>query len=656
MKRNLFFPIALALAVALHSPSAAADNAEQPSHSLSPNSPPLLVFRLSYAPLAADLLSTRQVDALGLDDRDYSGEIPGVGVRLASLRGFLDALAEEGAEYFWYCLAQQGSSLASQTGAMGWEGGLSVEKDDPAGTAAWLEKAGLSTRQRLVEIATLNEHRRRMTISRDEKARRELLEGPDRSDPWRSGLRRFLERDYAGIWLNPRPLLGVASLFTGIDFRTAMGAYRLSIPTSIQLDLFDTDGDLGVSLLVENVLSEEYRFDRADASVVRQRKDALAEVTIAPPPGLRKVATASPHLIRALSGMNIDIAPLAPQSVNIALWRDEDGELRWSAACLMPKAADFRKQFQRVLYLLERLSSVAPSPLSMYAAESPHGDALTRLEADGISVTMGLVEMETREGSHAVLLLSGREKDWPNPLDLEVSVEKSAPLLAWRIKPDAHMRGLALSSLLSLAKDRGLPVSEAQLDALLPDEDNGEVAADGADIELISRHGLTPLLLPLAGDVWSCLRRPDGDAGMRLAAERLRFLLDVISQSRFRRLDAKGMPEERLPDSLSQLALNDPETRRWMDSLFGAFRGDYRPTSAVLEEIASGKALNGVGYRITLDGQVWYLTAETRSGPFLRIDYRGRISRRGKEGWEEYRESRFNWHCLEKLSWSAAGF
>lgn len=646
--RLFLFVIALTAAPNFIFPVMAAD-AETPA--LKPNAPPLVVARLSYAPLVDDLLNTRQFDALGLQDRDYSGELPGVGVRVASLRGFLEALAGEEAEYVWYCLAQQGSSLASQTGAMGWEGRLSGPAGDPAGATAWLENAGVSPRRRLVESGRLTDKRSRVTISRDEKARRELLEGSLDGDAssWRYGLNRFLERDYAGIWLNPRPLLGIASLFTGVDFRSVMTAHRLSIPTSIQLDLFDNDGDLGLSLLAENILSEELRFKKTTVSVVRARDDALLEVNIVPPADLWNKAASSPQIVRALSGLNIDIAPLTPRSVAVVFWRGEEGRMRWSAACLMPDADEFSKQFQRIRYLLERLSSVTPPVISLESASSPRGDALMRVEAQGVAFVAGLAEMEYKRKNRAVLLLSGREEDWPDAGDLRMRDDGQSALLAWRLKPDAHLRRLILSSLLEHASDHGAPISAPQLDAMLPDGDSGTLDIDGADATLVSRNGMLPFLLPLCVDAAALLRQPTDDKAVRMIADRLRFLLDIISQIRFRRLDAAGSPEERWPDSLSQLPLNDADMRRWMDSLFGVFHGDYRPTLAVLQEIATGARLDGVIYRIVPEGQVWYLTAETREGPLLRIDYRGRMSMHAGDGWTEYREKSFSLDSLERF-------
>lgn len=646
--RLFLFVIALIAAPSFVSPAMAAENA---TPALRPNTPPLLVARLSYAPLVEDLLNTRQIDALGLHDRDYSGELPGLGVRVASLRDFLEALAGEEAEYVWYCLAQQGSSLASQTGAMGWEGELSVTAGDPASATTWLENAGMSPRRRLVESNRLTGKRSRLTISRDEKARQELLEGSlgGEANSWRYGLNRFLERDYAGVWINPRPLLGVASLFTGVDFRSTMNAYRMSIPTSIQLDMFDNDGDLGLSLLAENILSEELRFKRTTVPVVRTRDDAILEVDIVPPAGLWNKAAASPRIVRALSGLNIDIASLMPRSVAVAFWRGEEGGMRWSAACLMPDAGEFTKQFQRIRYLLERLSSVTPPVISLESAASPRGDALMRVEAQGITFVAGLAEMEYKRKNRAVLLLSGREEDWPDAGDLRMRDDGQSALLTWQLKPDARLRRLLLSSLLTHAADYGVPVSAPQLDAMLPDGDSGRLDLDGADATLVSRNGMLPFLLPLCVDASSLLRQPADDKAVRMIADRLRFLLDIVSQIRFRRLDAAGLPEERWPDSLSRLPLSDAEIRRWMDSLFGVFHGDYRPTSAVLQEIASGARLDGVLYRIAPEGQVWYLTAETREGLHLRIDYRGRMSMNAEKGWTDYREKSFDLDSLGRF-------
>lgn len=646
--RLFLFVIALIAAPSLVSPAMAAENT---TPVLRPNTPPLLVARLSYAPLVEDLLNTRQIDALGLHDRDYSGELPGLGVRVASLRDFLEALAGEEAEYVWYCLAQQGSSLASQTGAMGWEGELSVTAGDPASATTWLENAGMSPRRRLVENNRLTGKRSRLTISRDEKARQELLEGSlgGEANSWRYGLNRFLERDYAGVWINPRPLLGVASLFTGIDFRSTMNAYRMSIPTSIQLDMFDNDGDLGLSLLAENILSEELRFKRTTVPIVRTRDDAILEVDIVPPAGLWNKAAASPRIVRALSGLNIDIASLMPRSVAVAFWRGEEGRMRWSAACLMPDAGEFTKQFQRIRYLLERLSSVTPPVISLESASSPRGDALMRVEARGIAFVAGLAEMEYKRKNRAVLLLSGREEDWPDAGDLRMRDDGQSALLTWQLKPDTHLRRLLLSSLLTHAADYGVPVSAPQLDAMLPDGDSGRLDIDGADATLVSRNGMLPFLLPLCVDASSLLRQPADDKAIRMIADRLRFLLDIVSQIRFRRLDAAGLPEERWPDSLSRLPLSDADMRRWMDSLFGVFHGDYRPTSSVLQEIASGARLDGVLYRIAPEGQVWYLTAETREGLHLRIDYRGRMSMNAEKGWTDYREKSFDLDSLGRF-------
>lgn len=630
------FPLIAAFFACL--PFMGAAEAAEPEHALQPAAPPLLVARLSYAPLMEDLRGTRQAEAFGLNDRDYSGEIPGMSVRLESLDAFLRELIDMKAENVWYCLAQQGSSLARQTGAMGWEGEFG-RNSDPRRPTLLLKRFGLDEGKRTAaELDPQKRDRARLTLCRDKEARTALLQAPPAESDWRFGLNRFLEREYFGVWINPRPLLGMATLFTGIDFRTALSSMNLNVPTSIQVDAFDTAGDLGLALRAEGVLPKVWDAAREPVHMAAGRPDALATIILAPPEEILLPFLKSERLATALFALNVKATPLIPETITIDIWRGNGETLLWEAHILMRDAVQSREQFLRAWSLVESIGSGPQAALPVTRAQS--GTSWT-IEYDGGSYRVTLIEAQTADGPKTLIRVAN-EQEKPFNQEAPKIIRTSSPkILSWSVAPDPVARERIIQELSSLADKHGVPVSPAQIEAAMPSADNGWIDASETGLELVSNRGMLPLLLPLLYETKERWRDAWRISEEELTAKRLRFLLGVASQFQFWQMAVLDARSPNLPKSLATLPLDDMRMRRWLDGLAGSFPGDYRTVSAALDEIAAEKPIDDVRYACVSDEGRWRLVAERDGAPMLRIDDRGIMEKNMDGEWVEYRDSLF---------------
>ncbi len=392
----------------------ASARAGEPSPLLSPGEQPLAVVHADRASIAAEILQTRQLRALRLDARDFSGRLPGMDVTVASLKNFLSALAAANATDLWYALLQDGGTIREQTAALGWTTPASDKTTPPApaettgGTAGETigERVGKITGETVGEIpgeitgGTPNTERLasgalRTTIARDAATRESLHAGAlARPAPWRASLSRFLARrdDTAGILASARPLTGFAALAGGIELRPLCARYGLSFPDSAQLELFNNAGDLGFSLRLNSLVPPDASAAPPQSSVRQTRltfrKEALVEVVVpAPERFFRRLPFESGLLALA----NLNRSALSPQAATAAAWRREDGEIAWAVVFLVADREAFRTQIRRVELLLE---SFPVFSVALADALSPSGHALRTVRAGNFTCAAGLASGE----------------------------------------------------------------------------------------------------------------------------------------------------------------------------------------------------------------------------------------------------------------------
>ncbi len=463
---------------------------------INPVKPPLAVVRAGEAATFLKILDTRQAKALELDKQDYSGLIPGVEARVDSLRSFLAALGYGQAENVWYCLSQKGSSLAHQSGAMGWDAADDQPAADSKQVVKWLDDMGFYANGLDVQSSPLNRRVARLSICQDAAARDGILNPTVLPrEEWREHLAEFMQGGYQtlGIWANTRPVLGLLSLLTGIDFRSKMSEHNLGVPVSTQVELFNNQGDCGFELRFNNLLPEEMKEDALPPLLLKSRDNALLEMNLPAPGGMYDLLEVDKDLFFVA---NLNIVPLIPRSINVAVWRKDSGALGWSLIGLMPEREQFVNQLKRLQSWLEYLAVVIPS-YRLGQEASPYGDQLWTMRTDEFSLAMGVVDIEVEGRNQALWIVSGSSADWPNPNAIQISQARTPCLVDWTANLDPETKKELAASLGDLTGRRGAGAFDARFfERLLPDRDAGLLSLEGKSLYMISRHGLLPALLP----------------------------------------------------------------------------------------------------------------------------------------------------------------
>lgn len=625
------------LSALLHAPTAVA--AETPQ--VNPLDQPLVVLRADDARYVEQVLDTRQAKALGLDKKDFSGTLPGVDARVDSLRALMAAMAYGKYANLWYCMLQEGSSLTKQTGAMGFDAVDAKPDAELPQVATWLKEIGLDIDGRDVELRKLGPDRLRLMISRDSQTRDAIVSGAKRGDAgWRGSLNSFLSspgpgvnRTSVGVWANTRPILGLLSLVTGIDFRAHMNSRNLDVPVSTQVELFNNQGDLGFELRMNNLLPADWRDSSPPPILVHSRKDALLELNLPAFGGIWELLNVEKDVFFLA---NINILPLVPRSVNMAVWRNDDGKLSWSLVALMANKQEFNAQLKRVHSWLQFLSAASSSTFGLDTVKSRWGDELWNIRLGEASMAAGVVDVDAAGANNAFLVLSGAVNDWPNPYDLSVEAGKEPCLVEWNAKLDPVTRRDLVATLADFARERGMKdFTSGVFEQLLPEVDAGSIGTDKNALVVRSLHGMLPLLIPGLLEMYN--HGVNKESEVRTVAGRLRFLLDVANQSRFRDL---GMTADRpvaLPESFEELASG--AVRRWLDAHFKNFPGEAYPVSSVIAGLAGGRPLDGFHYAIDTASGNWGMTADDDAGLRLRIDAKGQLFRQESGSWTPYQEA-----------------
>lgn len=632
---NRFLPLLLAF-LAVGASAASLDRTP-----INPVNQPLVVVRAANGDAIEAVLDTRQAKALELDKKDYSGPIFGVDATVDSLRAFAAGLAYGKAENIWYCLSQLGASLKNQSAGMGWDALDDQPDASPAQLAKWLAGLGLQVGDHDLEVRPLGPKRARIAIARDAETRNEIFGGAGGADNgWRDSLEEFLRYENPGlsVWANARPLLGLLTLLTGIDFRAKMNAHNMGVPVSAQIRLDNNKGDLAVWAKLNNLLPKEWPQSGDTPLIVETRTAPAVALNFPTPAGLWDILDLDKD---SLLLANIDILPLIPRSVNLSHWRDDAGSEHFSLVCLMGNKDKFNEQLKRIVSWLQVLSAFGSSSFSVQNAQSNWGDELWTVRIGADSLAIGVVDVEAAGKDNAFLVISATPQDWPNPNDFKVRPADNGMLVHWDVNLDPQTRSELIQSLADLSQERGARDFTADFfDRFLPDVDTGMVSMEGKSLSMYSTHCLMPFLVP---GVLEMLRKsvlPEAD-GVRKVADRLRFLLDLANQTRFRALTGPDAQPDKLPGDLSDLLLRDPDGQAWLDREFDRFPGAFEDLSQILRTLASGGRLDGYRYRIDNSPDGWNVTAQNGRGEQMRIDAHGNLSVLENGAWTEHRESFF---------------
>lgn len=604
---------------------------------LRPAEQPLLVLRAAKADAVSRLAGSSQARALGAEDGDFSGGVPGTAVRLESLRAFLGALGDKGTENVWYYLAQPGGMLSQPVGALGWRAAPGADND----SVAWLQSVGVSVSSGKFVTQNLPAGGKNVIIAADAPMLEKMSAGGRGGNEWRGSLARFLDDDDpdgVGAWFSTRPLLGIATLATGLDFRTLFRSAGLNLPHSARIKLAAGTDDLGVEVRLDGVFPEE---DRAEAVaggvlVVPAGENLLTLGVTAPEDICRLIDLPQ----AAFAAANLDRDAVIPESVTLSVWKSGGGDYRWLAVALMKDLPQSGNQLRRLALWLKSLAG-RQSALPRESAAGIGGDALRLGAGGGPSLFFKVADWkDAAGGDRACLLITDREDNLLHPGMLKARQGSGGSVVEWDIRLDAELRSRALAALEAAADGK---LRLANFNALLPREDTGHIGKHDGALVANSRTGLTPMLAPLFRDLGDALPRP-ANPMLKTASAQLRFLLEVAGQSRFRNLSmtdsARAWPEDWIG-----VVGNGATDRRWLDTAFSAFpRGPGgRPNSMILSQIADGQPVSGVLYRIAAGAEGWRIVALVDDAPTLRIDAGGRLEIARDGSWEAWEEPIVDW-------------
>lgn len=483
--------ICLPMASAVIPPAAfAGENMQYP---LNPASQPLLVVRTDKPSRFQELWNTRLARTLELGEKDFSGRLPGVNVKVASLKNFLAALSENNAEKFWYCLVQSGSSIAGQTGAMGWT--LAAQSSEEAESIFASLNMDASKRHVAFKTTPGKETRVAVTISRDTAAYDEILRQATRSNErWRATLDSFLAEDGDGVGLliNARPLFGLLSMAIGIDFRSELSRARFSFPESIHVELRNNRDDLGIVLQCPSLFPGDTLPPAPQPQTILTTREApLLALHIAAPEQLCALLRLDKLPVYLA---NINMQPLVPKTATLSLWLNERGELAWSLVGLMADGEKFSRQFRRVLEWLDVLDTAPSAKVRRTTTHSKSGEELVAVAHDAFSLVMGTAHAP--DGG-AFWIVAGSADDWPDAATFETRRENEASLIAFAARLAPEDRGIILSALAKRARQMGVRLpDDPELELLLPERDEGLLRIEGGSLRFESRHCLLPLLVP----------------------------------------------------------------------------------------------------------------------------------------------------------------
>lgn len=468
---------------------------EKNAYPVNPTEQPLLVVRADKAARFQEVLDTRPLRALGLSGRDYSGRLPGVDAKVESLKAMLTGLAEDNAENIWYCLAQSGS-IARQTGAIGWSTTAALPDTSREESERWFaSKLGLDVARRAIKALPLPDAAAGLIVSRDSAAYTELLGGGGRPDErWRTTLASFLAEDSKGVGLlvSGRPLLGMLSMALGIDFRSELSRTNLSFPESIQVEIFNTKGDLGFALQCNSLIPETALSPAPETQTILENETEALLTLHFPAPGQLSELFRLDDIPVFLA--NLNARQLIPETATLSIWLDVQGQPAWSFVGLMPDAQNFSNQLRRIYEWLDVFANT-PSPLVR------KGTATSASGQELVSVTYGRHSFYSGTAAApngaVYWALSSSAANWPDPGSFKQRQESQSRLVSFTAQIPPQYRQSVLSAAGKNARRMNLTLPNSDtLDTMLAGEDDGFITIEKGNLRFQSQHGLLPLLLP----------------------------------------------------------------------------------------------------------------------------------------------------------------
>lgn len=613
----------------------AASSAEE-TRRIHPEQPPLAVLRIGKPAAVEDFFETRQALGLGQRNADYSGSLPGLNIKLRSFRSFMQALAENRADTFWYCLSQSGGTIMNLSAAFGCDW-LTAEKDySPQVVRAWLNDNAFQADRLAIETRRVDDRRLACAVAGQQTTIDAVVRGGKRAsgagDRWRHRLDAFMadESEALGLWLNPRPLLGVTALTTGVDLRTIGARYGVAVPESIELAVKRDDEYLGFDLRLNRVLDRTGSDPEADPDIEipGQRENAFADLTLGSLPALLARLNVETN---PLAPAGIDLSALLPRVVKATATFDNPDVPSWRAAALLRDKEAFMRQFRRLEAWLELLANSPASGLSVARDASQAGGDVLRLSfADGVEL---FAQIADNGRGDAFLLLAGRRDDIPDAKTYVVRQPGSANTLSWDIRLDDAAAEAAMSALGPKLRRLGISGTDGDFLAALPRSEQGFVRLDGDSVVISSPHALAPCLGAAWGEKLAGIIASRSKSTDALVCARLRFLLDASSQSRYRQIAPGRLDAAPLPSDIGALSPADAAGRAWLDYALPPFPGYGGPNSSALSGLAAGRALDGFIYRIDDGGNGgWHIAAESTAGIVYRIDFQGVVEKRSGSG------------------------
>lgn len=595
---------------------------------LNPRNQPDLIARSTGPAEAQRLLATRQARALGLDEDDSAKRLPAISRTVDVIHSMLSALEERHAGDLWLAHSRPGMLKSYTAYGCSWPDGGSVSPEEWLHTYSPEPVAGFraeSRNNRIVWIA-----------AGDPQAFAEFNEGAraGKNERWRDDLAAFMKKDPGplSLFVNVRPVMGVVSMFSGTDLRGKLGRFGLALPESLELNL-TADTDLGFVMRVPRLITNPIPFGDEAETAIETTNPSLFRLNIPQPLPLLK------HFgvpVKFAAAANINPHRLAPRNLCLDVWRDPDsGDLRWMVLGRLTDAVA-SNQVERLFAWLDML---AASPSSGLRSEPGGGDLRRRYSLGALSWTMGVIR--TNDGESYLVAVDGNAP-LPEPSQITVVKEKRPYLLRWNVNLDEKAR-TALASQLAGVIPAKAGLREDALLELLRHGDSGLVLADGDTLEVVSRRGMTPLAAVATARELAGKIGPVVDDPARLIAARLRFLLQICEQSRYRTVSTGNRLPSALPQTLSDVAYDDSDGERWLHASFPDFPGHGLSTSDILRAIAAGEPLEGYHYRIGDEGGEWFIEAENAVGRALRINAKGVLFRReGERGtWDGYADPLF---------------
>lgn len=299
----------------------------------------------------------------------------------------------------------------------------------------------------------------------------------------------------------------------------------------------------------------------------------------------------------------------------------------------------FNEQLKRVRHWLEVLAAVSSSAFGIETTRSPFGDELWSVRLGKDAFVMGVVDVETAGKNNAFLVIAETAANWPNPMELKVTPAQDDTLVHWLVTLDDKSRGQLVQALAEVSQERGAKdFNMLFFDKFLPVTDTGWISVEGRSLCAVSTHGLMPALIPGVLEMLKKSISPETHE-MRTVAARLRFLLDLAGQARFRGLDLMAEAPERLPGDLSELLFSDSLGKAWLDNEFGKFPGAFHNVTEILSVLAKGEAVDGYQYHIDSGNDGWSVLAENGAGQRLRINAQGIVSAFENGAWVEQVDS-----------------